>query len=253
MIDERNINFKEKRFIIADVDETICESCQEVSLDMASEIHRLIDKGYQFAFVSGTKVSSLTRMISSRLKKQHHLLGNSGTNCVLMKDDGSSTTVYNYPLSEKEKKDIFLAFDQLIKHFNIKSMTTKEDQVQDRDSQITISAIGRHAPIELKAQYDPNGEKRQVWIKFLRNYLPKEKYGIRIGGTTSVDVTKAGLDKEWGIRQFAKQNNIKHEEIIFFGDKLYPGGNDYSATKVVDCIAVKNPLDTLTKFKQFFP
>jgi len=253
MLDETEIDFKEKKIIIADVDDTICESCQVVSQEMAEEISRLIDKGYLFVFISGTKSESLQRMISSMLKKEHHILGTTGTNYTWIKDDGSSETIYKYSLTEEEKNDIITAFNKLIERYNIQTMTTKEDQVQDRDSQITLSAIGRHAPTESKAKYDPDGKKRMVWIEFLKQYLDENKYHMKIGGTTSVDITKKGFDKEWGIRKLAEHKNLRFNEIIFFGDKLYPGGNDYPATKIVDCIAVKNPQDTLMKLKEFFP
>lgn len=250
---EQEINFSEKKVILADVDDTICESCQVISEEMASEISRLIDSGFSFAFISGTKSESLQRMISSRLKKDHHILGTTGTNYTLVKENGSTETVYKYSLSDEEKKEVIGAFSQLIDYYKIMSMTTKEDQVQDRDSQITLSAIGRHAPTEAKAAYDSDGKKRLEWIQFLKQYLDPNKYHMKIGGTTSIDITKKGFDKEWGIRKFAEYHNINHSEIIFFGDKLYPGGNDFPATKVVDCVAVKNPEDTIKKLKEFFP
>ena len=247
-----NINSSEKKVIIADVDDTICESCQLVSDEMALEISRLIDTGFSFAFISGTKSESLQRMISSKLKKEHHILGTTGTNYTLIKEDSSVEIIYKYSLSDEEKGEIINAFDKLIENYNIQSMTTKEDQVQDRDSQITLSAIGRHAPTEAKAAYDSDGKIRLMWIEFLKKHLDSEKYHMKIGGTTSVDITKKGFDKEWGIRKFAKHNNINHSEIIFFGDKLYPGGNDFPATKIVDCVVVKNPEDTIRKLKEFF-
>jgi phosphomannomutase len=247
-----NINPNKKKVIIADVDDTICESCQLVSDEMALEISRLIDNGFSFAFISGTKSESLQRMISSKLRKEHHILGTTGTNYTLVKGDSSVETIYKYSLSTEEKKEIFDAFDKLIKHYNIESMTTKEDQVQDRDSQITLSAIGRHAPTEAKATYDSDGKVRLMWIEFLKNHLDSEKYHLKIGGTTSIDITKKGFDKEWGIKKFAKHNNINYSEILFFGDKLYPGGNDFPAAKIVDCIAVKNPEDTIRKLKEYF-
>ena len=48
-----------------------------------------------------------------------------------------------------------------------------------------------------------------------------EKYDYKIGGTTSIDVTKNGLDKGWGIKEFARHQKIPLQEIIFFGDKIY--------------------------------
>ena len=242
---------KGKKVVIADVDETICESCQLISDEMASTISNLIVRGYEFAFISGTGIKSLQKMISSKLKEKHHILATTGTNYTIM-EEKIAKEVDNQSLKKEEKEEIFLAFNKLIDHFKIESMTTKEDQLQDRDSQITLSAIGRHAPTELKSKYDPDGEIRQTWVSFLKTYLG-EKYDIKIGGTTSVDVTKKGLDKEWGIRIFLEHHNISPEEVIFFGDKLYPGGNDAPASNIVDCISVKNPLETLRRLKELFP
>lgn len=243
-----SIDYQKKKIIIADVDETICESCQVISEKMAGQINKMAAKGYHFAFISGTKVEDLQKMISSKVSGEHHLLGNTGTKCVKM-ELGNSCLLYNHSLSEGEKKEIYRAFDKLIAQFNIQTMTTKEDQVQDRDSQITLSAIGRHAPLELKKVYDPDGEKRKVWVEFLKGHLDMSRYEINIGGTTSLDVTQKGLDKEWGILEFLRFNGFNREDVLFLGDKLYPGGNDYPAAKVVDCLAVRNPEDALEKLR----
>lgn len=244
------IDFTKKKIIIADVDETICESCQQVSREMAEQINRMVTSGYTFAFISGTKAEDLQNMISFRVNEKHHLLATTGTKYVLM-EPGSHSTIYNCSLNQSEKEEILIALDKLIQQYQIVSLTTKEDQVQDRDSQITLSAIGRHASSELKAKYDIDGSKRQAWIEFLKGLLG-EKYDFKIGGTTSLDITQKGLDKEWGIRKFLKHHNLNPEQVLFMGDKIYPGGNDYPAIKVVDCLSVKSPQDTLGKLKTIF-
>ncbi len=243
------IDFSKKKVIIADVDETVCESCQPLSPRMAEHLDLLIKKGYQFAFISGTKSEDLQLMISSRLTEEHHLLGTTGTRYLKVKN-GMTEQVYNHTFTAAEKEEICAAFEKLIGQFNIVPLTSKEDQLQDRESQITLSALGRHAPSELKKNFDPGGEKRKVWVEFLQKSLPEKKYDIRIGGTSSIDITRKGLDKEWGILEFAKYNNISLGEILFIGDKLYPEGNDYPAAKIVDCIAVKNPEDTLRELRK---
>ncbi len=241
------IDFSKKKVIIADVDETICESCQQISPEMATEINRLIRKGYSFAFISGTKCEDLQQMISPQLKEEHHLLATTGTKYAHI-HNGFSKVCYNHSFTKEEKEEIMNAFEQLIQQFDIRSHTSKEDQLQDRDSQITLSAIGRHALSEMKAAYDPDGTKRKVWVEFLKQQLG-DKYDIKIGGTTSIDVTRKGLNKEWGIREFARYHGYALSQILFLGDKLYPGGNDHPATRIVDCIAVKNPQETLGKLK----
>ncbi len=244
------IDLRKKKVIIADVDETICEPAQEINIKLAEKINAIIQKGITFAFISGTPTAELHRMISAHLPEEHHLLANTGASYSIQRN-GFSQEIHSYLLTADEKKEIIEAFKKLIIEYQIQSMTSIEDQLQDRDSQIAFSALGRHAPLELKRQFDPLGEKRMQWIKFLRQYLDENKYEIAIGGTTTLDVTRKGLDKEWAIREFMKINHLSPEEVIFIGDKLYPGGNDYPAAKVVDCIAVKSPEETMKKLKLF--
>ncbi len=244
------IDLRKKKVIIADVDETICEPAQEINLRLAEKINGLIEKGMTFAFISGTHLVELQRMISAHLVEEHHLLAGTGTVYSIQKN-GFSTLIHNYQLTAVEKAEIMAVFEKLIMEYQLHPLTSKEDQLQDRESQIAFSALGRHAPLELKRRFDPVGEKRIQWIKFLRQYLDENKYEIALGGTTTLDVTRKGLDKEWAIREFLKINNLSPEDVIFIGDKLYPGGNDYPAAKVVDCIAVKNPDETTQKLKLF--
>jgi HAD superfamily hydrolase (TIGR01484 family) len=245
---EQPINLSRKKVIIADVDETICDSCQVISSEMAERVNHLTKNGYEFVFVSGASTKELLRMVSSGLTEEHHLLGTTGTNYTLVKNNANEV-IYDHKLSEEERIEIMQALDKVITHFNIQSLTTKEDQLQDRGTQITLSAIGRNAPSEAKAKYDPTGEIRLQWVEFLKKHLDENKYEMRVAGTTSIDVTRKGLDKEWAIREFAKFRNVDFQNVLFFGDKIYPGGNDYPASKVVDCIAVKSPQDTLKKLK----
>lgn len=248
-----DIDVSKKKVIIADVDETICEPCQVITPEMVNQIFSLIQKGYILAFISGTELNYLQKMISSQLKTKHFLLPTTGTICLEVDPEKETKETYNYKLTSEEKKEIMNAFEVLTSEFNIQTMTTKEDQIQDRNTQITLSAIGRNAPLELKKNYDPDGEKRKEWIKFLKTILEENKYEISYGGTTSVDITRKGLNKAWGIKKFAEYYGIALDSILFIGDKTDPGGNDYPATTVVDFITVKNPQDTLEKLKQHFP
>lgn len=247
---DQNINFEEKKVIIADVDDTICETCHVISEEMTEQVSNMIKEGYIFAFISGTKLSYLLEMISSRLKEKHFLLATTGTRCVEVYENQGNKEVYSYVLEQKEKKEILQALEILTTKFNIKPLTTKEDQIQDRDSQITLSAIGRNAPLELKKKHDPDGKKREEWVAFLKTILDENRYEMNIAGTTSIDVTRKGLDKGWGIRKFSQHYNVPLNSILFFGDKIYPGGNDYPASKVVDCISVKTPEETLQRLKE---
>ncbi len=247
---KQHLSLEEKKVIIADVDGTIVESCQVISSEMADIINCLIKKGKEIVFISGAPVSELQRMISSRLTQNHHLLGNTGTQYTIIKN-GKIKEIYNHSLSETQKQEIMTAFENILKEYNIQTLTTKEDQLQDRGSQITLSALGRGAPSELKKNFDPTGAKRLEWAKALTKLLGEDKYEIKVAGTTSIDVTKKGLDKEWGIREFVKQRGVFLKDILFFGDKIFPGGNDYPASKIVDSVAVSSPEETKGILKLF--
>ena len=79
--------------------------------------------------------------------------------------------------------------------------------------------------------------------KTLQKNLPNLE--VRAAGFTSIDVTRKGIDKEYGIRQIKKHLGIDFDEMLFVGDTLFPGGNDYAALRTgVDCIEVKTTQDT---------
>jgi phosphomannomutase len=48
-----------------------------------------------------------------------------------------------------------------------------------------------------------------------------------MGGTTPIDITKSGIDKTDGIRKLRDILGISLHEMIFVGDTLFAGGNDY--------------------------
>lgn len=97
--------------------------------------------------------------------------------------------------------------------------------LEDRGGQITFSALGQQAPIKEKQQWDPTGQKRQALRDAVALHLPNLQ--VVVGGLTSVDVFAPDLNKGSAIKTLAKQYCVKVEEILYFGDRLQPGGNDY--------------------------
>ncbi len=68
---------------------------------------------------------------------------------------------------------------------------------------------------------------------------------MRLGGATSVEVTKPGIDKAYGIRKLRDILGISVKEMIYVGDALFPGSNDYPAQQVgVVSIPVRGPEET---------
>jgi phosphomannomutase len=101
------------------------------------------------------------------------------------------------------------------------------ERVEDRGSQITYSALGQQAPLEEKLKWDPDFTKRKKIKAVLDPLLPE--FSVRLGGATSVDVTKQGIDKGYGIRKLRDVLHVSIEQMVFVGDAVFPGGNDYPA------------------------
>ena len=76
--------------------------------------------------------------------------------------------------------------------------------------------------------------------KDLQPILPD--VSVRIGGATSIDITRAGVDKAYGMERLSELSGISKAEILFFGDALYPGGNDAPVrdTAGIDSVQVYN-------------
>jgi HAD superfamily hydrolase (TIGR01484 family) len=115
--------------------------------------------------------------------------------------------------------------------------------IEDRESQITFSGLGQNAPIGAKKNWDPEFIKREK-IKLVLDHLLPE-FSVHMGGATSIDVTKHGVDKGYGIRKLCETFGITVNEMIFVGDAIFPGGNDYPAKEAgVESIQVKDPHET---------
>ncbi len=234
------------KFLVFDVDNTVTESCSEITDDMADVLNNLKE---ELVFISGTKASELKKMVSSKLNRNHHILANVGTHHLLVKPIGEEE-IYNEVLKDEEKEEIISALKELKKEHNLIPLTSEEDQIQDRGSQITLSILGRNAPKEDKEFYDQDKEKRKKFVAFLKEILGEEKYELGMGGTTSIDITRKGTDKGISLERFMKEMEITKEDILFFGDQMDSGGNDYPVVRTgIKCITVENPEETLRILK----
>jgi hypothetical protein len=82
----------------------------------------------------------------------------------------------------------------------------------------------------------------------LTERLPK--FSVGIGGATSIDVTKKGIDKAYGLQKLCERLKVKEADALYIGDELGAGGNDEAVykTDVATCV-VMSPADTLRSIK----
>ena len=132
---------------------------------------------------------------------------------------------------------------QAIDQSGVKPAKVWGEQIEDRGSQITFSALGQEAPLQEKVKWDPDFTKRKKMKTILDGLIPE--FSVRLGGSTSIDVTKPGIDKAYGIKKLRDVLAISIEEMIFIGDALFPGGNDYPAEQAgALSIRVRDPHET---------
>ena len=128
-----------------------------------------------------------------------------------------------------EKKKIIGSLTKSIENTGFKAKKVWGEIIEDRGSQITFSALGQQAPLDEKKKWDADFAKRKKMKALLDKLIPV--FAVRLGGMTSIDITKPGIDKGYGIRKLRDTLNIPIQDMIFIGDALFPGGNDYPPKK----------------------
>src|ERR1039457_4503385 len=230
------------KLIVFDLDGTLAESKTSLDAEMATLLGTLLGI-VKVAVISGGDWPQFEKQVLSNLPhderlKNLSLLPTCGTKFYQYAGDWGK--IYSEDFTADEKGKIINSLKQAIgsSGFNVEKVWG--EQVEDRGSQITFSALGQQAPIEEKKRWDPDFTKRKKMKALLDNLIPE--FSVRLGGTTSVDVTKPGIDKAYGIRKLRDTLGIAIQEMIFIGDALFPGGNAYPAEEVgVVSIRVRDP------------
>jgi len=235
-----------KKLIVFDLDGTLAESKSAVDPEMSGLLHDLLAI-VQVAVISGGGWPQFEKQLVSNLPRDEllanlSLLPTCGTKFYRY-DSADWKKIYSEDFTSDQREKILGSLKKAIGVAGFKIEKFWGEQIEDRGSQITFSALGQEAPLEEKEKWDPDLSKRKKIKAILDTFIPE--FSVRIGGSTSVDITKPGIDKAYGIGKLRDLLGISIKEMIYIGDALYPGGNDYPAeTAGVDCISVKDPSDT---------
>ena len=110
--------------------------------------------------------------------------------------------------------------------------------------------MGQEAPLEAKKAWDPTGEKKEALRAAVAPRLPDLE--VRSGGSTSIDITRKGVDKAYGIAELSQQTGISISDMLFVGDRLDEGGNDYPVLRLgIDAHPVEGWEDTVAFIESF--
>ncbi len=233
-----------KSLIVFDLDGTLAASKTPIDAEMAALLGALLTI-VKVAVISGGDWPQFETQLLDRLPHDQmeklSLLPTCGTK--FFRYTGDWQKLYSEDFSADEKAMILRSLKQAIASSGHKPDKVWGEVTQDRGSQITFSALGQDAPLAQKKNWDPGFDKRRSIKALLDPLLPD--FSVNLGGTTSIDITRRGIDKAYGI---GKLENILHlgiRDMIYIGDALFPGGNDYPAKQAgVLCIGVRDPNET---------
>ncbi len=237
-----------KKLIIFDLDGTLAESKGVMDAEMTGLLGGLLAVK-KVAVISGGRfeqfqIEFLDALTSARFDLSSLFLFPTCATSFYRFEKGVWRNVYQERFLGEEKRKILQAFASVMEHGEVvQPMRIYGDVLEDRESQITYSAAGQKAPVEVKRMWDPDASKRLAMKQDLEKKIPE--FEIRLGGMTSIDVTRKGIDKAYGIRKIEEILGISKPEMLFVGDALFPGGNDYPVKEAgVDCIATSGPEET---------
>ena len=234
-----------KSLIVFDLDGTLAKSKSALDDEMATLLERLMAV-VKVAIISGGDLPQFQTQVIDRLPPGSNmanlsLLPTSGTKFYTY--DGQWRKLYAEDLSDAERHTIENALEKAVAQAGVQPAQTWGERIEDRGTQITYSALGQQAPLEAKETWDPDFAKRKAIQTILEGTLPN--FSVRLGGTTSIDVTRPGIDKAYGIHKLRDVLHIPIQQMLYVGDAIFPGGNDYAALQAgVDCIAVRDPEDS---------
>ena len=234
-----------KSMMVFDLDGTLAESKALLDPEMAALMGRLMDVA-RVAVISGADWIQFEKQLLTQVPQKAHLenlsiLPTCGTK--FYKYDGGWQKQYSEDFTSEERVRIIDGMEHALVASGFKPEQTWGELIEDRGSQITFSALGQEAPVDVKKVWDPHFEKRKKIKTILDPILPD--FTVRLGGATSIDITKPGIDKAYGIEKIVEILGVQKDAMLFVGDALFPGGNDYPVKECgVDSIPTRDPDET---------
>ncbi len=251
------------RIILFDLDDTLAPSKSRLEDAMTTQLAQLLGR-IDVGVISGGRFEQFEKQVLEPLAGvadlgRLHIMPTCGTQYWRWSADvterGGWVQQYAENLSDHEKQRALEVVETGARELGLWESKTWGPILEDRGSQITFSALGQSAPVDAKAAWDPDGSKKSALQQYAAARLPELE--VRSGGSTSVDITRKGIDKAYGVNQLMAALDLELEDLLFVGDRLDEGGNDYPVKAMgVECVAVHNWQDTaayLTRLLETLP
>lgn len=240
-----------KKVIAFDLDDTLAITKSPITDEMSEILGRVLEL-YDVCVISGGNFEQFKKQVVDRLEipthklNRLHLMPTCGTRYYRYDELAREWKLqYAEDLTTSQKEKIIHALEKASKELGLWADNPAGEIIEDRGSQITMSALGQQATPEDKyAWAEKFKDIRPILRDKVAEMLPDLE--VRIGGTTSTDVTMIGIDKAYGMKKLCEAIEISKDEILFIGDKLQEGGNDYPVKAMgIQSIEVRGHEDTI--------
>lgn len=230
-------DLEEYSVVSFDLDGTITESRQPIEQNMVDLLFKLSEK-VLVVIISGSSFENLLNQLGLLLNTEEKKYFK---NILLMPANGSQTYSYNEEKDVWEISNIVSMPDEVKSRIQeiLKQVISSKDfglpeeiygeLIEDRGTQVSISALGNKAPLEEKKIWDPTQSKREKVVKFIAPLLPEAD--IFIAGTTTIDILPKGVTKGIMLEKMLLNRKLQKSDLLFIGDALYKGGNDYEVRR----------------------
>jgi len=238
------------RAVVFDLDQTLAESKSPITPEIADLLAEVLAR-VPVAITSGGKFEQLIDQAVEHLPKDAQL-----EQLVLLPTSGAAlytfdtkqqiwVPAYKERLSNEAIEAISAAIEEAVEETGVLDPDERVygPRLENRGTQVAYSGIGQEAPVEAKKAWDPDRRKRTLLRDVIAKRLPD--YEVKTGGSTTVDVTKRGINKAYGLGKLSERLDIPLADMLYIGDALYPGGNDEIVkTTDIQTRKVAGPVET---------
>ncbi|GME67909.1 unnamed protein product [[Candida] boidinii] len=240
-----------KTLCLFDVDGTLTPARLTVSPEMKKTLEELRKKCV-IGFVGGSDLSKQVEQLGPTvLADFDYCFSENGLTAYKKGEKLASQSFINWIGDEKYNKLVIFILKYLAE---LDLPVRRGTFIEFRNGMINVSPVGRNASTQERNDYEKFDIANNIRVNMV-DALKKEfaDYGLTysIGGQISFDVFPTGWDKTYCLQHVADEG---FDTIHFFGDKAYPGGNDweiYSDDRTVGH-AVKSPQDTIDILTDIF-
>lgn len=238
---------KELHGIIFDIDGTLAWSKQAVTKEMGTLLAHLLEHA-PVAIMSGAGFPQYEKQVLTALPPdaslEHLTLFPTNAAQCWYYVENTWKTKYNLAFEQSERDHVLAVLREGLQQTGLDAISPLwGEQIEDRGAQITFSALGQKAPLDEKKKWDPDHKKRAPLAQFLREQLPA--FSIGSNATTSIDITRKGITKAYGVEQYARLLGCTPADMLYVGDALFEGGNDSVVIPTgIQVCPVKDPDET---------